>query len=304
MKRQFKGKLTNLILPLFLILALAFGSILVSCDDTGAETRPQASADTPHISWQNGGLFELLPPPTTEYGSVLLKNDTQLKIKLTHVIKNDFLVYVQLCGEYGYTHSVASSDFLYSAKRQSGERITCQYNAGENTMTFTLDISERMLTPTVTSESLIGLNYADAVEILKSQGFTNVKLYAEAPSEEVYTDGAVVSVTVNSLPLDGTSSFTADSTVFVRYLKTDFVSEISCSDLLGKRVDEVETLLRTAGFTNITLTEIPVRAGDSISPEMNLQVVTVSIGGDPNFERGQTFAPTVPVSVVYYTVIN
>ena len=115
MKRQLKGKIlpqiNKLIIPLFLILTLALGSFLVSCDDTGAaETRPQASADTPHISWQNGGLFELLPPPTTEYGSVLLKNDTQLKIKLTHVIKSDFQVYVQLCGEYGYTrcHRVGS----------------------------------------------------------------------------------------------------------------------------------------------------------------------------------------------------
>ena len=245
-----------------------------------------------------------MPPPTTEYGSVLSKDGNGLKIKLTHVIKTDFLIYVQLCGEYGYTHSVVSSDFLYSAKRSEGEKITCQYNGGENTMTVTLDVSERKLTPTVGSDALLGINCTDAVEIISSMGFTNVKLYAVAPEGDGYTEGAVISVTVNSLPLDTAESYTANSTVFVRYVKTNFITDISSSDLLGKRADEVENLLRTAGFTNVTLTSIPVRAGNGITADMNLQVVTVAIGGDPNFERGQSFSPNVPVSVAYYTVIN
>ena len=148
------------------------------------------------------------------------------------------------------------------------------------------------------------MQYTEAMEIIKNLGFSNVKLYAEAPSDASSTEGEVVSVTVNTLPLDGTSSFAANDTVFIRYVKTQVTADISSADLIGKRADEAESLLRANGFTNITMIELPIRASDTVTPEMNLQVVTAAIGGDPNFQRGQTFAPGIPVSVVYYTVIN
>lgn len=301
--KSARFRLKLLALALLLIFSLTAAPLFSGCDEV-VESRPQASADTPLLSWSDGGLFEHLPPPTTEYGSVLINTDKLLKVQLTHVIKSDFQVYVQLCGEYGYTHSVSSSDFFYSAKRSTGERVTVQFNGGENTMTFSLDASELLLIPNITSDSLVGMPYSDAVSIIKALGFSNIKLYAEAPTHAEYTAGTVTEVTVNSLPMDGINAFTADATVFIHYVSADITAEVSASDLVGKKRDEVEGILLGAGFTNVTFKEITVREGSSYTAAMNGQVTVVAIAGDPSFQRGQTFSPTVPVVVVYYTVLG
>lgn len=288
---------------LALALIMAMTSAVISCDELfpSPEQPPDDEASYPTLSWRSDGLFAQLPPPTTEYGSVLINTEDTVKVEFNGVSRTDYTLYVQLCSEHGYTTDVKSSDFFYSAKNAKGYRVTLQYTEGKKLITLSLDGSEMQKTVDVGSDAFNGMPFEEAVETLKAFGFNNVTVRAVAtPSGESHADGTVESVTVNASSFDAGESFPRSTEIVVRYYKQSVITEFASSALIGKPVAEVEKLLRDAGFANVTVKAVKTEADDAKIGA----VISIAVNGRTSFEVGTELSPNAAVYVTYYSADN
>lgn len=257
----------------------------------------------PILKWSTDGLYSLLPPPTTEYGSVTAETSDSLEFTMNGVEKADFSLYVQLCSEKGFNTSIVNSDFFYSAVNSRGYKVSIQYTKSKNEMTVSLDASAVLINVGRPSDDFRGLMYTDVIDMMKALGFINVQTKEVSVSADSdYADYSVESVTVDGRRFAADDSLRCSLPVVVSYYRRSIEIAFSADELNGKDKGAVENILRNAGFTNITLCEM-IATPDSALPDfMDGKTISVSINGQTAFEKGKQFPPAAFITVTYHNL--
>ena len=154
----------------------------------------------------------------------------------------------------------------------------------------------------LSSSQAVGLEYEDVVKSLEDAGFTNIHVYPEYDLElaDIKQENTVLEVSIKGdSEFDASEKFPYDAKVEVTYhaLKNIYVP-ISADDAEGMNYEELTSLLKEAGFANIT-----------VNPEYDLitgwikkeySVETVSIGGNDDFSENTSFRPDAEVIITYH----
>jgi len=162
-----------------------------------------------------------------------------------------------------------------------------------------IDITYFTLKITMSNDNLsfVGQNYEDVVRSLTEDGFTNVQ------TEQINTGWAegntVIAVTINNqTTYDADDVYAPDVKIVVKYSSDD---RIDATTLLtgwnSKNYSDLQRSLRTAGFTNITVT-----ATETEKKSNNLQVASISLNGQ-TFTGGDCYIQkNAPIQIKYYTL--
>lgn len=154
-----------------------------------------------------------------------------------------------------------------------------------------------MLNPPNSNASFVGQNYENVVENLKEDGFTNVQ------TEEIKTGWAegntVIAVTINNQTSYNESDvYSPDVKIVVKYSSNDRIEATDAvSNWRSVKNTELEKTLRSAGFTNITLSKT-----ETTNKSQNYLVAGLTINGE-SFNAGECHVQkTAPIEIKYYTL--
>lgn len=140
----------------------------------------------------------------------------------------------------------------------------------------------------------IGQNYEDVVQDLRDSGFTNVQ------TEKITTGWAqgntVVGVTVNNKDdYSSSEAFSPDVKIVVKYSSDDRVDITkSLENWSTKTYDVVQTALKTAGMTNVTVT-----TRSTTTKSQNLKVASITVNKTA-YTDGDCFVQKSAAIVIEY----
>lgn len=146
--------------------------------------------------------------------------------------------------------------------------------------------------------SYIGKNYEKVVREFSSAGFKGIEAVALEDLDESSADqnGAVEAVTINDKnDFKAQTEYKPDASVVITYHSFPMLaSPISPNEAGTYSSEDIKDLFVSAGFTNVTVSEVQDLDPDKSSAEA---VNEVTIGGKKDFSKGECVAFNSPVSI-------
>lgn len=155
----------------------------------------------------------------------------------------------------------------------------------------------------VSSASVIGSNYEQVIEELKSRGFTNIYTY---PVSDLELEDAELEYTVEGINIHGKDIFESyfeypyDTRIEITYhvVKNVFIP-VSSKAAKKMLFNELEELIREAGFVNINFqVEYDLITGWITEDGL---IKSVTINGEDDFEENSEYRPDVEIVITYHT---
>lgn len=155
----------------------------------------------------------------------------------------------------------------------------------------------------VSSASVIGSNYEQVIEELKSRGFTNIYTY---PVSDLELKDAELEYTVEGINIHGKDIFESyfeypyDTRIEITYhvVKNVFIP-VSSKAAKKMSFNELEELIREAGFVNINFqVEYDLITGWITEDGL---IKSVTINGEDDFEENSEYRPDVEIVITYHT---
>lgn len=155
-----------------------------------------------------------------------------------------------------------------------------------------------VLNPPNSNAAFIGQKYKDVVEDFKELGFTNVQ------TEEIKTGWAesnsVIAVSFNNqISYSESDAYEPDVKIVVKYSSNNRIKATNAiSNWRNIKYTELEKSLRTAGFTNITISQV-----ETTNTSQNHLVAGLTINGE-SFNAGECYIQkTAPIIIKYYALM-
>lgn len=140
---------------------------------------------------------------------------------------------------------------------------------------------------------------ADAVNMFKNTGFTNIELRADKvlPSNENYDEGKVYSITIDGKAnFKAGDKFNSDARIIITYSALKEIPfPFSAEEVVGKSKDEVVASLNDAGFLNILAFPLPNQWAFPTDTVINI----FQLNSSNKIEKGVLVRPDVPLIIFY-----
>ena len=160
-------------------------------------------------------------------------------------------------------------------------------------------------------KSFNGKNYDEAVSRIKELGFTNVTATPVSDKALFIRENAVTSVTVNNASNYKEGEWAgAQSQIDVKYYRPDSEKKVFADQpkgirlnhshtwYFGRKQKEAEKEFRSEGFEKITCE--PIRDITDPDDRNNNSIITVKVGGEQIFRRGDTVPSDTEIVITYH----
>lgn len=131
-KKPFYKKGWFVILAVVVVVA-AIG--MVRSARTAIEKSAEQKAE---YIWPDSALATMIPRPDSQYGKVVMENESFLQIDIYKISKEQFESYVGGCKDSGFTVDYAKTDEYYSAENEDGYFLMLDYDNEEKSMSISL----------------------------------------------------------------------------------------------------------------------------------------------------------------------
>lgn len=86
------------------------------------------------FEWQTNGLFEKLPKPDKNNGTIVSETEKQIQFELYNITTDDFNEYVKRCRTNGFSYDVTKNDSVFYADDENGYNLNIFYDSYEKVM--------------------------------------------------------------------------------------------------------------------------------------------------------------------------
>lgn len=151
----------------------------------------------------------------------------------------------------------------------------------------------------LSSEELLGKQYEFVIAEFEKLGFNNIQTNILNASGKDVVNGQVAAISIlGNSDFEAGEVYKKDSKIVIDYYIFPIKIAFSSGSLQGKHYEDVTTLLRDQGFTDIS-TKPNYDIVFGIKYDVG-EVENVSINGRTSFIEGEEFMPNVPIVITYH----